>query len=100
MVISPELKALAISWAAASVLNLVLGNKSQINEWCEKRPYVAAVLKLLRGFGLDPWQIAQAASLAATKRLPVALQAVPSPVILPPIPTPPGGPANDDASGG
>ena len=99
---SPELKALIISWAVASVLNLLVGHKSQINDWCESRPYLAAVLKLLRAVGLDPWQIAQAASLAATKKLPAALQTVPSLVILPPIPTPPQpkeGVSNDNASG-
>lgn len=69
-----ELVTILIFMAASGALNLLLSRKSQIDAWCNRRPYLAASLKLLRGAGFDPWAIVQAATLATKKRLPLAMQ--------------------------
>ncbi len=102
---STEIKSILVWLALSAVLNFIAGHKSQVDGWAERRPYLAALLKVLRGFGLDPWMLIQAATLATKKRLPLSMQPdVPSPVILPPIPVPPsgthqrqGGFSNDDS---
>lgn len=66
--------AVASYLAITGLLNLAIGHRSQIDSWAESKPRVAAALKLLRGFGFDPWLIIQALSLAASKRLPAALR--------------------------
>lgn len=57
------------------IINLAFGYKSQIEAWAESRPKVAALLKLSRAVGLDPWNILSAVKLAATKKLPDAQKA-------------------------
>lgn len=52
-------------------LHLVLTKHSQIDAWCEKRPRVAGIMKLVRGLGIDPWLIAQGLTLLFKGRLPV-----------------------------
>lgn len=67
----------AAHWFVASlialyiVLQFAYGRRSQIDAWCEKRPRVAGVLKILRGLGVDPWLIIQGLTLLAKGRLPV-----------------------------
>ena len=56
--------------AITGLLNLLLSERSRVDAWAEAHPRVAAVLKLLRGLGLDPWHLVAAASLFFTKKLP------------------------------
>lgn len=64
-----------VLWLASGVLSAALAKRTQIDHWCEQRPRVAGVLKLLRGLGLDPWQIVQGVALIVKGALPVKLQA-------------------------
>lgn len=57
-------------WLLSLALNLVLAKRTQIDAWCETRPRLAGALKILRGFGLDPWAIGQGLSLLFAKKLP------------------------------
>jgi len=41
-------------WLLSGFLSAALAKRTQIDHWCEARPRVAGLLKLLRGFGLDP----------------------------------------------
>ena len=52
--------------------NLLLSKRSQVELWAESHPKAAALQKLLRAIGLDPWQIISAISLWATSKLPDA----------------------------
>lgn len=61
-------------WLAATALLNLLAHRSQVDAWCERRPRLAAVLKVMRGMGLDPWLLVQALSLALRGRLPAALR--------------------------
>ncbi len=61
-------------WLAATALLNLLAHRSQVDAWCERRPRLAAVLKVMRGMGLDPWLLVQALSLALRGRLPTALR--------------------------
>jgi hypothetical protein len=65
----------AILWwlFATACVNLV-AHKSQVNEWCEKRPRLAGLLKLMRGVGCDPWLLLQAVTLWVKGRLPEKLR--------------------------
>ena len=76
-----ELTTLLIYLCATGILNSIIGHKSQIDAWAEKRPTLAAVLKILRGLGFDPWMLVQAATLVAKKRLPLAMQDDPVAVV-------------------
>jgi len=78
---SKELSALLIYLFATGLLNSLIGHKSQVDAWAEKKPALASVLKVLRGLGLDPWMLVQAATLATKKRLPLAMQDDPALVI-------------------
>lgn len=62
-------------WLASGVLSTLLAKRTQIDHWCEARPRVAGLLKLVRGFGLDPWQVVQGVALIVKGALPVKLQA-------------------------
>lgn len=63
------------AWAAVTgVLNLLIGHKSQVNAWAESHPRVAAVLKLCRAVGLDPWMIIQSLSLVVKGKLPESIK--------------------------
>lgn len=53
-----------------AVINLVFSKRSQIDEWCEANPKLAAVAKLFRAIGVDPWMLAQSAVLFFTSKLP------------------------------
>ena len=76
-----ELATLLIYLFATGLLNSLIGHKSQIDAWAEKKPTLAAVLKVIRGLGLDPWMLIQAATLATKKRLPLAMQDDPVAVV-------------------
>jgi hypothetical protein len=76
-----------------AVLNLIFSKRSQIDEWCEANPKLAAFAKLLRGVGIDPWTVFQSVVLAFTKKLPNyqkqtlgELQRKPQPGRVPPLP--------------
>lgn len=63
--------AVLIAYAVlTAILNLIFSKRSQIDEWCEANPKLAALTKLLRGVGIDPWAIFQSLVLAFTKKLP------------------------------
>jgi len=63
--------AVLIAYAViTATLNLIFSKRSQIDEWCEANPKLAALAKLCRGFGIDPWAIFQSVVLAFTKKLP------------------------------
>ena len=61
-------------WLAATALLNLLAHRSQVDAWCERKPRLAAALKVMRGMGLDPWLMVQALSLALRGRLPEALR--------------------------
>lgn len=58
-----------------ALINVALGYRSQIDAWCERKPRVAGVLKILRGSGFDLWMILQGISLVFRGRLPDSLKA-------------------------
>lgn len=65
----------AVLYAAVTgVWNLALGHKSQVESWATSHPRLAAVLKMTRALGLDPWNFGAAIMLAFFKRLPQAQQ--------------------------
>lgn len=58
-------------WLALSfVINLLFAKRSQLDHWAEANPRIAALLKLMRAVGIDPWMMLQAASLFVRGRLP------------------------------
>lgn len=59
-------------YLALGAINLLFGHKSQINAWTESKPRLAAVLKLSRSLGLDPWMLLQSLTLVIRGRLPAA----------------------------
>ena len=62
-----------ISLAVAyCVLQVAYGRRSQIDSWCEARPKVAGVMKLLRAVLPDPWLLVQGLTLLVKGRLPLA----------------------------
>jgi hypothetical protein len=66
----------AVGYAALTGLfNLLLGHKSQVEAWALANPRLAAILKLTRALGLDPWNIFSAALLLLKGKLPAAQQA-------------------------
>lgn len=81
---SDELRALlaVVGYGIATgALNLLLARRSQVDAWAESRPRIAAILKLLRAIGFDPWMVVQALSLFFLKRLPAASR---DPALAPP----------------
>ena len=69
--LDPKYIATLVAYAViTAILNLIFSKRSQIDEWCEANPKLAAAIKLLRGLGIDPWTIFQSVALAFTKRLP------------------------------
>lgn len=61
----------ALGYAALTgIFNLIFARKSQIEAWAESRPRLAAVLKLTRSLGFDPWNALSALSLFFAKKLP------------------------------
>lgn len=57
-------------YLALGLVSLVLSHKSQIDDWAEKYPRYAAVLKFVRALGLDPWLLLQSLTLLIKGRLP------------------------------
>ncbi len=58
--------------ALTGILNLIFARKSQIADWAEQNPRLAAVMKFTRAIGLDPWALLAAFQLAVSKKLPDA----------------------------
>jgi hypothetical protein len=57
-------------WLVAGALSLLLARRSQVDAWVEMHPRIGGALKLLRGFGVDPWLLVQGLSLLVRGRLP------------------------------
>src|SRR5690606_9622261 len=57
-------------YVALGLISLLIANRSQIDEWAEKNPRVAGILKLMRALGIDPWMLLQSISLIVRGRLP------------------------------
>lgn len=91
---------LLIYGAITGIANLLLSKKSQVELWAEANPRLAAVMKLLRAVGLDPWQIISAISLWATKKLPDAQRSEGLKEADPKIPKPPSTPSGMGPMGG
>lgn len=70
LVATPLLTGIGALSVALGVLNLLFARRSQVDSWCNAHPRVAAILKLSRGLGHDPWQMLQAAALWLRGRLP------------------------------
>lgn len=65
-----------VLWAALTgVLNLIAAERSRIDSWAESKPRLAAILKLMRSVGFDPWMLLAAVQLAVSKKLPAAQRA-------------------------
>lgn len=61
----------ALGYAALTgIFNLIFARKSQIEAWAESRPRLAALLKMTRSLGFDPWNALSALSLFFAKKLP------------------------------
>jgi hypothetical protein len=61
----------ALGYAALTgIFNLIFARKSQIEAWAESKPRLAALLKLTRSVGFDPWNAISALSLFFAKKLP------------------------------
>jgi hypothetical protein len=54
------------------VLQIAYGRRSQIDSWCEARPKVAGMMKILRAVLPDPWLLVQGLTLLVKGRLPLA----------------------------
>lgn len=79
-------------YLALGVLNALIAKRSQIDAWAEANPRAAALLKMMRALGFDPWLAVQSLTLALKGRLPLALKSPPEvePVTKdPPVPFPP-----------
>ncbi len=61
-------------WLLATCLVNLVARRSQVDAWCEKRPRIAAVLKICRAFGFDPWLLIQGLSLIVIGKLPAKLR--------------------------
>lgn len=70
LVATPALTGIGALSLALGVLNLLFARRSQVDVWCNAHPRVAAILKLSRGLGHDPWQVLQAVALWVRGRLP------------------------------
>ena len=71
---------------ASALLNLVIAERSRVDAWCERHPRIAAVLKIVRAVGVDPWHLVAAASLFVNKQLPEASKRSTSLPRVPPLP--------------
>jgi hypothetical protein len=56
------------TWLGVSVLNLLVGRRTQVEAWCASRPRLAGALSMLRGAGFDPWKYIDGAAALATGR--------------------------------
>lgn len=61
-------------WLLATALVNLVARKSQVDAWCESHPKLAAVLKLFRAVGFDPWLLVQSFSLFVKGKLPEKLR--------------------------
>lgn len=62
---------MALLYAALTgIFNLIFARKSQIEAWAESKPRVAAILKLSRALGFDPWNVLSGLSLLFKSKLP------------------------------
>jgi hypothetical protein len=68
--------------AITGVLNLLLTERSRVDAWAEAHPKLAALLKVLRAIGFDPWHAIAALSLFFKGKLPTPKQ--PHAKIIPP----------------
>jgi hypothetical protein len=66
--------ALLVYGAITGLASAVLAHKSQIESWAIENPKRAGALKILRGVGLDPWNVISGVSLWAKGKLPDAQQ--------------------------
>lgn len=64
----PELRLLLIWGAITGILNLIVGRRPQINEWCKRYPRWAAWCKLWQAIGLNPWTVVDAVRVFASGR--------------------------------
>jgi len=64
---------LALAYLA---LQVAYGRRSQIDAWCEARPKIAGVMKLLRAVLPDPWLLVQGLTLLAKGRLPLGYKTI------------------------
>jgi hypothetical protein len=64
---------LAVAYCA---LQFVYGRRSQIDAWCEARPKIAGVMKLLRAVLPDPWLLVQGLTLLVKGRLPLGYKTI------------------------
>lgn len=69
-----QMAATLATWAIVTALANLAAHRSQVDDWCDGRPRLAAALKVLRGIGVDPWLIIQGVSLLLRGRLPDALR--------------------------
>jgi hypothetical protein len=68
---------LPIAFAIAYLgLQFVYGRRSQIDAWCEARPKIAGVMKLLRAVFPDPWLLVQGLTLLVKGRLPIGYKTI------------------------
>lgn len=59
-------------WLGFGLLSLLLGERSRVDAWCNAHPRVAAIIKLVRGLGLDPWHLVATLQLLVRGRLPAS----------------------------
>lgn len=80
-------------YLALGILNALIAKRSQIDAWAEANPRAAALLKMMRALGLDPWMALQSLTLLVKGRLPLALKGrQDEPPRVTPIPPPATGP--------
>lgn len=60
----------AIWYVAAGVISLLFSKKSQLDHWVEESPRRAALHKILRSVGFDPWMFLQGFWLLVRGKLP------------------------------
>jgi len=61
----------------SGLFSMLFARRSQVDAWAESHPRLAAVLKLLRSLGLDPWMLLQSLSLLVRGRLPQSAKSPP-----------------------
>jgi hypothetical protein len=62
-------------------LQFIYGRRSQIDAWCEARPKIAGVMKLLRAVFPDPWLLVQGLTLLVKGRLPIGYKTIAETVV-------------------
>lgn len=59
------------------LLNLLIARKSQVDAWAESNPRWAALFKLFRSLGIDPWMFIQSLALFFSGKLPKSVKSEP-----------------------